>query len=65
MTILSFNGKPIPVKTVYILKKGPGYSLNTLRQSDVYMRQQTRPSLFQIMACRLFGAKPLYEPMTK
>ena len=26
------------------------------------MHQQTRPSLVQIMACRLFGAKPLSEP---
>ena len=31
--------------------------------SDVYMCQQSRPSLVQIMACRLFGAKPLSEPM--
>ena len=30
---------------------------------DAYMRQQTRPSLVQIMAWRLFGAKPLSEPM--
>ena len=28
-----------------------------------YMRQFTRPSLVQIMACRLDGAKPLFEPM--
>ena len=28
-----------------------------------YMRQQTRSSLVQIMACRLFGPKPLSEPM--
>ena len=31
--------------------------------SDAYMRRRTRPSLVQIMACRLFGAKPLSEPM--
>ena len=30
---------------------------------SVYMRQQTRTSLVQIMAWRLFGAKPLSEPM--
>ena len=30
---------------------------------DAYTRQKTRPSLVQIMACRLFGAKPLSEPM--
>ena len=27
------------------------------------MRQKTMPSLVQIMACRLFDPKPLYEPM--
>ena len=27
------------------------------------MRRQPRISLVQIMACRLFGAKPLSEPM--
>ena len=36
---------------------------NPLRPSDAYMRQWTRPSLIQIMACRLTGAKPLSEPM--
>ena len=29
---------------------------------DAYMRQWTWSSLVQIMACRLFGAKPLSEP---
>ena len=37
--------------------------LNSLRPSDTYMRRQPRTSLFQIMACLLFGAKPLSEPM--
>ena len=37
--------------------------VNSLRPSDAYMRQLTRPSLVQIMACRLNGAKPLSEPM--
>ena len=36
---------------------------NSLRLSDAYMRQQTKPSLIQIMACRLTGAKPLSETM--
>ena len=31
--------------------------------SAVYMRQWTRSALFQVMACRLFGAQPLPEPM--
>ena len=34
-----------------------------LRPSDAYMRQQARSWLAQIMACRLIGAKPLYEAM--
>ena len=29
----------------------------------LYMHLQYRPSLVQIMACRLFGTKPLSEPM--
>ena len=35
-------------------------TFNSLRPSDAYMH---RPSLVQIMACRLFGAKQLFEPM--
>ena len=30
--------------------------------SAAYMRQWTESSLLQVMACRLFGAKPLPEP---
>ena len=37
--------------------------INSLRPSDLYMHRQPRPSLFQIMASRLFSAKPLSEPM--
>ena len=29
----------------------------------IYINQYTRSSLAQIMACRLSGATPLYEPM--
>ena len=36
-------------------------SLTSLKLSDAYMRQYTRP--FQIMGCWLFGAKPLSTPM--
>ena len=39
--------------------------LNSLRPSDAYMRRWTGSSLVHIMACRLFGAKPLSEPMLK
>ena len=34
-----------------------------LRPRYAYMRQRTMPSLLQIMACRLYGANPLSEPM--
>ena len=37
--------------------------LNLLRPSNAYMRQQNIPSLVQILACWLIGAKPLSEPM--
>ena len=37
--------------------------VNSLRPSDANMHQYTRPSLVQIMACCLFGVKPLSEPM--
>ena len=38
---------------------------NTSPPSAAYMRQWTgpAPALVQVMACRLFGAKPLPEPM--
>ena len=38
-------------------------NLNSLRPSDTYICQHDIPTLLQIMACRLFGAKPLSEPM--
>ena len=41
----------------------PSGDHNSLKPRDAFMRHQTRPSLLQIMACRLFGAKPLTEPM--
>ena len=37
--------------------------VTSLRPSAAYMRKQPMISLVQIMACRLFGAKPLSEPM--
>ena len=37
--------------------------VNSLRPSDAFMHQQSRPSLVQIMACRLASSKPLSEPM--
>ena len=37
--------------------------INSLRLCDAYMRQYNIPTLVQIMACRLFSAKPLSEPL--
>ena len=37
--------------------------LNSSRPSAAYMRQRIRSALVQIMACHLFGAKPLSKPM--
>ena len=37
--------------------------VNSLRPSDAFMHQYTKPSLIQIMACRLMGAKPLSDQM--
>ena len=36
--------------------------INSSPPSAAYMRQCTGSSLFQVMACRLFSAKPLPEP---
>ena len=38
------------------------WPFNSLRPSDAYMRRWTGSWLVQIIACRLFGAKPLSEP---
>ena len=37
--------------------------LNSLRPSDTYMHQYNIPTLVQIMACHMFGNKPLSELM--
>ena len=34
-----------------------------MKPNDAYMHRWTRPSLVQVMACRLFGTKPLPKPM--
>ena len=38
-------------------------NVKSLRPSNAYMRQYIRSQLVQIMACRLFGAKPLSKPL--
>ena len=49
--------KNISFETIYNIM------VNSLRPSDAYMHHQTQPSLLQIMVCRLFSAKPIFEPM--
>ena len=39
------------------------FLFNPLRPGDAYMHQLTSLSLIQMMACHLFGAKSLSEPM--
>ena len=39
------------------------WMINSLRLSDAYIYQYTRPSLVEIVVCCLFGTKPLSEPM--
>ena len=39
------------------------FLINSLRPSDAYMRRWTGSSLVQILACRLYGDRPLSEPM--
>ena len=40
-------------------------NLNSSLHSAVYMRQWVVSALVQIMACRLFGTKPLFEPINR
>ena len=39
------------------------YTINSYPPNVTYMRQRTGSALVQIMACRLFGAKPLREQL--
>ena len=41
------------------------YMLNSSPPSAAYMRHWIRSTLVQIMACCLFGAKPLFKPMLR
>ena len=56
MHTISYFVTPNDVKFDFIL-------INSLRLSHAYMCHEPRPSLVLIMACRLFGDKPLCEPM--
>ena len=45
------------------MMKMAAFFINSLGLRDVYMHHQTSTSLVQIMACRLFNAKPSSEPI--
>ena len=57
----------MPVMKVWPSHDGNSYSqkgdINPSPPSAAYMHQWTGSSLVQVMACRLFGAKPLPEPI--
>ena len=40
-----------------------GPCVNSFRPGDAIWRHRSGSTLVQVMACRLFGAKPLPEPM--
>ena len=43
--------------------QGGRVSINSSHPSAAYMRPRVGSTLFQLMACRLSGAKPLSKPM--
>ena len=55
------------IKCIQILKSRKvfiqGNTINSSPPGDAYMRQWIRSVLVQIMACRLFSAKPISIPM--
>ena len=48
--------------TVMTNFESPIQGTHTRRGRLTHMRQSTKPSLGQIMACRLFGTEPLSKP---
>ena len=44
-----------------VLHKIMFFNFNSVRPSDTYTHQQTRPLMIQIMACQFFGSKQLSE----
>ena len=50
-------------QNIYPWYEFENFSVNSLRLSDAYMHQYNMWTLPQIMACHLFAAKPLSEPV--
>ena len=64
MTLTTTSGTAIDGSFIKMMAFHFIVSLHSLRPSDAYyIHQHNLPSLVQIMACRLFGDKPLSEPM--
>ena len=58
---VTINQSPIELGLIY--QSFDAKIFNQLRPCDAYMRQYNIPTLLQMMACRLFGAKPLSESL--
>ena len=58
-----YNVNHMRCMVMMLLYEGIGTCMNWSPLSAAYVRQWTGPSFGQVMACRLFGAKPLPEPM--
>ena len=52
---MTYLGKP----------RGHVFVIKSVPPSAAYLRQWAGSALVQIMACRLYGTKPLSEPMTQ
>ena len=63
-TIPSLAFETLCTNTNIYLSINSARYLNALSQCDTYMRQYPRSLLVRIMACRLFGAKPLSAQIT-
>ena len=67
---MSIHGEIWIAEIIYIMEQGmmilichSGFSVNSSPPSAVYMHQWIRSTLVQIMACCLFGTRPLSELM--
>ena len=62
--LISTMRLPILVRCHLYIESGPWFwCFSSSPPSAAYMRQSIRSTVVQIMACRLFGAKPLSKPM--
>ena len=50
------------IKWFHVVLEFNAYFIHSMRLSDAYMQQYTKPSFIKTMANPLIGAKPLSEP---